>query len=324
MIGLFGVIAAGGRRADPFSAHPDGRCTSCILAASFAISRSDRAHQTSTRNELIWAGRCVVLAARWRHPLPRLHVARPDESETSGLLDGRVQQPRRRRTILWGLGVSAMTEPAGPREADRPLPARGEDDKASKRGRPDPDRAPGDVGRPADPAGDGRGASSTTCPAQGKPIDATSASHHDPDWWLKKLIEREQIIGVLPPGPARCARRTPSSTADARRAHTAESEVRRERRGLQRSRSCAARYRAGSTAPPLITHAPRRRRRGPAWRERRRRRRRRAQRTAAAGRAGGVDAPSRRWSRRGSGSFRAAPLCRVVTPVCASSTAFNR
>ena len=24
-------------------------------------------------------------------------------------------------------------------------------------------------------------------------------SQHDPDWWLKKLIEREQITGVLPP-----------------------------------------------------------------------------------------------------------------------------
>ena len=35
-------------------------------------------------------------------------------------------------------------------------------------------------------------------PGAGKPI-ADLGSQHDPDWWLKKLIEREQITGVLPP-----------------------------------------------------------------------------------------------------------------------------
>ena len=41
-------------------------------------------------------------------------------------------------------------------------------------------------------------ASSTTCPAPAS-RSRTSARQHDPDWWLKKLIEREQITGVLPP-----------------------------------------------------------------------------------------------------------------------------
>lgn len=35
-------------------------------------------------------------------------------------------------------------------------------------------------------------------PGAGKPIADLGASH-DRDWWLKKLIEREQITGVLPP-----------------------------------------------------------------------------------------------------------------------------
>lgn len=38
-------------------------------------------------------------------------------------------------------------------------------------------------------------------PGAGKPIKDLG-SQHDPDWWLKKLIEREQITGVLPPALA--------------------------------------------------------------------------------------------------------------------------
>ncbi len=34
-------------------------------------------------------------------------------------------------------------------------------------------------------------------PGYGKPIDIPG--EHDPDWWLKKLVEREQVTGVLPP-----------------------------------------------------------------------------------------------------------------------------
>ncbi|MDQ6934762.1 MAG: DUF1992 domain-containing protein [Actinomycetota bacterium] len=35
-------------------------------------------------------------------------------------------------------------------------------------------------------------------PGAGEPIADLGASH-DPDWWLRKLIEREWITGVLPP-----------------------------------------------------------------------------------------------------------------------------
>ena len=35
-------------------------------------------------------------------------------------------------------------------------------------------------------------------PGYGKPIEGLS-DHHDPDWWVKRLVEREQITGLLPP-----------------------------------------------------------------------------------------------------------------------------
>ncbi len=35
-------------------------------------------------------------------------------------------------------------------------------------------------------------------PGLGKPIPNLGAAH-DPDWWLKQLIERENVTGVLPP-----------------------------------------------------------------------------------------------------------------------------
>jgi len=35
-------------------------------------------------------------------------------------------------------------------------------------------------------------------PGYGKPIEGLG-TEHDPDWWLKKLIEREHVTGVLPP-----------------------------------------------------------------------------------------------------------------------------
>lgn len=38
-------------------------------------------------------------------------------------------------------------------------------------------------------------------PGSGKPIPGVD-SHHDPDWWLKQLIEREKISGLLPPALA--------------------------------------------------------------------------------------------------------------------------
>ncbi|MFE7404940.1 DUF1992 domain-containing protein [Isoptericola sp. NPDC057559] len=39
-------------------------------------------------------------------------------------------------------------------------------------------------------------------PLEGKPIPGLRGTH-DPDWWLKNLVEREQITGVLPAGQLR-------------------------------------------------------------------------------------------------------------------------
>jgi len=39
-------------------------------------------------------------------------------------------------------------------------------------------------------------------PLEGKPIPGLRGTH-DPDWWLKNLVEREQISGVLPAGQLR-------------------------------------------------------------------------------------------------------------------------
>ena len=54
-------------------------------------------------------------------------------------------------------------------------------------------------------------------PGAGKPIPDLDAPH-DPDWWLKRLIERERITGVLPPALA-------LRTEDARMAETLDRET---------------------------------------------------------------------------------------------------
>lgn len=49
-------------------------------------------------------------------------------------------------------------------------------------------------------------------PGFGKPI-RDLGSEHDPDWWVKRLVDREQITGVLPPA---LALRTEDAELDAR------------------------------------------------------------------------------------------------------------
>ena len=61
-------------------------------------------------------------------------------------------------------------------------------------------------------------------PGAGKPLQL--GSQHDPDWWLKKLVERENITGVL---PAALQLRKDDAELDAKLdRHTSEREVRRE------------------------------------------------------------------------------------------------
>ena len=84
-------------------------------------------------------------------------------------------------------------------------------------------------------------------PGYGKPIEGLG-EHHDPDWWLKRLVERENIT-VLPPSVA--LRKEDAELDDALdRLHT-ESEVRAHVEEFN-ARVIRARY-SLSPGPPLIT-----------------------------------------------------------------------
>ena len=84
-------------------------------------------------------------------------------------------------------------------------------------------------------------------PGAGMPF-AGLGGEHDPDWWLKKLVEREHI-SVLPPA---LALRKEDAELDARLdTITAEPEVRREVEDFN-ARVLKARY-TPVDGPPLIT-----------------------------------------------------------------------
>jgi hypothetical protein len=85
-------------------------------------------------------------------------------------------------------------------------------------------------------------------PGAGKPIEGLG-TEHDPDWWLKKLIEREHITGVLP--PALALRKEDAELDALLDSITAESEVRREVEDFN-ARVLKARY-TPVGGPPLIT-----------------------------------------------------------------------
>jgi hypothetical protein len=84
-------------------------------------------------------------------------------------------------------------------------------------------------------------------PGAGKPIPDLG-EHHDPDWWIKKLVEREKIA-VLPPS---VQLRKEDAELDARLDKLAqEADVRREVEDFNK-RVVAARY-AAPVGPPLVT-----------------------------------------------------------------------
>ena len=85
-------------------------------------------------------------------------------------------------------------------------------------------------------------------PGTGKPIEGLGATH-DPDWWLKGLIEREQVSGVLPPS---LQLRKDDAELDARLDGLAvEGQVRTEVEEFN-ARVMRARY-TPVDGPPLIT-----------------------------------------------------------------------
>ncbi|MEJ7795078.1 MAG: DUF1992 domain-containing protein [Nocardioides sp.] len=85
-------------------------------------------------------------------------------------------------------------------------------------------------------------------PGAGKPIE-NLGSEHDPDWWLKQLIERERISGVLPASLQ--LRKEDAELDDQLDALGGEQAVRREVTDFN-ARVIAARYRLPE-GPPLVT-----------------------------------------------------------------------
>jgi DnaJ-like protein len=132
-------------------------------------------------------------------------------------------------------------------------------------------------------------------PGAGKPI-ADLGDAHDPDWWLKKLVERENVA-LLPPS---VALRKEDAELDATLDKlTTEAEVRRHLQDFN-DRVIAARYRTPE-GPPLVTMPRDLDATVAAWRERRTARlaARRAELRARAAAEAAAPAPKRRrWWRR--------------------------
>ncbi len=124
-------------------------------------------------------------------------------------------------------------------------------------------------------------------PGAGKPIEGLGGEH-DPDWWLKKLIERERIA-VLPPS---LQLRKDDAELDAVLDKLfREGEVRREVEDFN-ARVIRARYSPQDGQPPLVTMPRDVDAEVVAWTERR------AARRAAAPLPQPANAERRRWWRR--------------------------
>ncbi len=85
-------------------------------------------------------------------------------------------------------------------------------------------------------------------PGAGKPIK-NLGTQHDPDWWVKQLVEREKITGVLP--PALQLRKDDAELDDKLDQIAAERDVREELEDFNRRVVAARRQLEGG--PPVIT-----------------------------------------------------------------------
>ncbi len=137
-------------------------------------------------------------------------------------------------------------------------------------------------------------------PGRGKPIPGIgtdSADGWDPDWWVKSLIEREQITGVLPPA---LAIRKDDLELDGRLDKiTTERDVRREVEEFnQRLHKAIYTPPTGPTAPPVITQRRDVEAEVEAWRARRTARVEAQRVTLAEQRAADQAVRRRRWWQR--------------------------
>lgn len=122
-------------------------------------------------------------------------------------------------------------------------------------------------------------------PGAGKPIEGLGETH-DPDWWVKQLVEREQIT-VLPPSVA--LRKEDAELDDTLDRLFSEREVREHVEDFN-ARVIRARY-SLSAGPPLVTMPRDVEETVAGWQERRAARLERS-------RAASRPAPRRRWWRR--------------------------
>lgn len=103
-------------------------------------------------------------------------------------------------------------------------------------------------------------------PGKGRPIEGLGAEH-DPDWWVKKLVERENIA-ILP--PALALRKEDAELDDRLDRINIESEVRRELDDFNaRVRRAIYTPPVGPSGPPMITQQRDVEGDIEAWRERR-------------------------------------------------------
>jgi hypothetical protein len=132
-------------------------------------------------------------------------------------------------------------------------------------------------------------------PGAGQPIPDLGDTH-DPDWWIKKLVERENVA-LLPPSVA--LRKEDAELDGALDRLATEADVRRHVTDFN-ERVVAARYRLPE-GPPLVTMPRDVDETVTAWRARRTARlaeQRRKARAALAEQAAGPKPPKRRWWRR--------------------------
>jgi len=129
-------------------------------------------------------------------------------------------------------------------------------------------------------------------PGFGKPIEDLG-SQDAPDWWVRRLVERERVTGVLP--PALQLRTDDAALDDRLDTMSVESEVRRELEDFN-ERVHQARYQPLG-GPPLITRQRDVESTVAAWRQRRAERAAAARRVAESAPAAGQPR-GRGWLRR--------------------------
>lgn len=130
-------------------------------------------------------------------------------------------------------------------------------------------------------------------PYHGKPLPGNDG-HHDPDWWIKAKIEREEITGIAP--PALALRREDAELDEHLDALAAEADVRAVLEDFNARVKEARRQLLGG--PPVVTPLRDLEDEVARWRDRLEARRASDARAAAELAAASANRPRRWWRRR--------------------------